>query len=120
MLNCTFDWIKAKRIDADLKNGEYVFVGKSIPTVRYVGTVGDFLTEQRDKEFQKILEVVSRNSVDVEVAVAKAVVKTLPLKETPKIEVKKRREPDANEIVFVALEGKSGAVLRRLLTIANA
>jgi hypothetical protein len=79
--------MKARRIDDDLKNGEYVFVGKAEP-VKFVGTV---LREKREKEFQRLLKKIKQNSVDVEVAVTKAVAKTLPLR-SERIEVVKTAE----------------------------
>jgi hypothetical protein len=115
-LNCVIDWEKEKRIDDDLRDGKYIFVGKSIPTVRYVGTIGDFLTERRDKEFQKILEVVSRNSVEIEVEVAKAISRTLTLK-TPRKEVVKQNnveKPLVLELPKIALDG--GTAVNKLMT----
>jgi hypothetical protein len=113
--------MKARRIDDDLKNGEYVFVGKAEP-VKFVGTV---LREKREKEFQRLLKKIKQNSVDVEVAVTKAVAKTLPL--AKRVEVVKTSEnvekPLILELPKIALHGgdvhklMSWRVLRGLLLV---
>jgi hypothetical protein len=107
-LNCVIDWEKEKRIDVDLRDGRYIFVGKAKP-VKYVGTVADFLKERREAEYRKLLETVRKNSVDVEVEVAKAVSKTLTLK-TPRKEVVKsaenvRKLPVSELLPRIALHG---------------
>jgi hypothetical protein len=100
-------------------NGEFLELRKAdgFAYPRIIGTVDDFLKE---REFQKILAEIRKNAVDVEVEVAKAVSKTLPLR-SEKVEVKKtvQTKRNADDIIHLALQGKSGAVLRRLLTIAN-
>jgi hypothetical protein len=100
--------MKERRIGEDLKNGEYVFVGKAKP-VKYVGTVDDFLKEKRrEAEFQKLLRTMKKSSLDIEVAKSIAIAKTLPLKKTPKIEVKKiaQKKPDANSVIRKILDGR--------------
>jgi hypothetical protein len=113
-LNCTFDWEKEKRIDDDLRDGRYIFVGKAKP-VKYVGTVADVLKEKREKEFQRLLKKIKQNSVDVEVAVTKAVAKTLPLR-SERIEVVKsaenvRKLPVSELLPRIALHGGNMNVL---------
>jgi hypothetical protein len=121
-LNCVIDWEKEKRIDDDLRDGRYIFVGKSIPTVRYVGTVSDFLSEKKEKEPLVSEDDLNWNAVILERQVRKAIEKAKMLG-SERVEVKKtvQTKQNADEIVHLALEGKSGEVLRRLLTtIANA
>jgi hypothetical protein len=123
VLNNYLEWKKTSDLTQEVSRGEYVDVQKvnamfmpSVQIVRCVGTVDDVLKEKREAEFENLLKKMKQNSVDVEVEVGKAISRTLTLK-TPKIEVTKivEKKPDANEIVLVALEGKSGEVLRRLV-----
>jgi hypothetical protein len=73
-----------------------------------IGTVADFLEERREAEYQKLLETVRKNSVDIEVEVAKAVSQTLTLK-TPRKDVAKQQniveKPLVLELPKIALHG---------------
>jgi hypothetical protein len=115
-LNCVIDWEKEKRIDDDLRDGKYIFVGKAKP-VKYVGTVADFLKERTDAEFKRLLEKTKKNSVEISVEVAKAVSRTLPLR-SQRVEVVKSAEnvekPLILELPKIALHGEN-SVLRKLM-----
>jgi hypothetical protein len=115
-LNCVIDWEKEKRIDDDLRDGRYIFVGKSIPTARYVGTVSDFLSEKKEKEPLVTEDDLNWNSVILAREVGKAIEKAKMLG-SEKVDVKKTRQKkqNADEIVHLALQGKSAEVLRRLV-----
>jgi len=115
-LNCTFDWLKAERIDDDLRNGKYVFVGKAIPTARYVGTISEVLSKKKEKEPLVTEDDLNWNSVILAREVGKAIEKAKMLG-SEKVDVKKTRQKkqNADEIVHLALQGKSAEVLRRLV-----
>jgi hypothetical protein len=114
-LNCVIDWEKEKRIDDDLRDGKYIFVGKSIPTVRYVGTVSDFLSEKKEKEPLVTEDDLNWNAVLVEREIRKAVLKAEKLKTEMK-EVKKavQKKPELNDVIRQILHGRIryGDVLR--------
>jgi len=131
VLNNYLEWKKTFDLTKEVSRGEYIDVQKvnamfmpNVQIVRYVGTVDDVLKESREAEFEKLLKTVRKNSIDIEVEVAKAVAETLPLR-SEKVEVvktmpkKPNPKPNPNEIVLVALEGKSGEVLRRILDAAG-
>jgi glycyl-tRNA synthetase (class II) len=108
-------------IDKELERGEYVMVAKekaSVPHIevaRYVGTWEEVQRREREKEFRKIMREMKQNNALLERELRKAIEKAKKLK-TERVEVVKMpKKPDANEIVLVALEGKSGEVLRRIL-----
>jgi hypothetical protein len=92
--------------------------------VRYVGTVGEILKTEKKKKSKPFLDEIDEvnfQSVILERELRKAILKAKKLK-TERVEVKKtvQTKRNADDIVHLALQGKSGAVLRRLLTIANA
>jgi hypothetical protein len=106
-LNCTFDWEREKRIDEDLRNGECVFVGKGKTTVRYVGAVGEVLHVQKKREPLVTEDDLNFNSVLVAKAVEKAVEKCHAVNKTKKVEVKKKREPEANDVIRQIIHGET-------------
>jgi len=92
-----------------------------------IGTVADVLEEKREKEFQRLLEKMKKDSVEISVEVAKAVSKTLPL--AKRVEVVKTSEnvekPLTLELPKIALHGgdvhklMSWRVLRGLIENAE-
>jgi hypothetical protein len=82
-----------------------------------IGTVADVLEEKREKEFQRLLEKMKKDSVEISVEVAKAVSKTLPL--AKRVEVVKTSEnvkkPLILELPKIALHGEN-PVLRKLMS----
>jgi hypothetical protein len=112
VLNNYLEWKKTFDLTQEVSRGEYVDVQKvnamftpKIQIARYVGTLGDFMAE---KEFQKILAEIRKNAVDVEVEIAKAVSKTLPLR-SENVEVVKTMENVEEPLILklpkVALHG---------------
>jgi len=121
-LNCVIDWEKEKRIDDDLRDGKYIFVGKAIPTARYVGTISDFLSEKKEKEPLVTEDDLNWNTVILAREVGKAIEKAKKLK-TEKVEVKKTmpKKPDANDVIVDAIHGrvKGYDAVRRLIENAE-
>jgi hypothetical protein len=113
-LNCVIDWEKEKRIDDDLRDGRYIFVGKSIPTVRYVGTVSDFLSEKKEKEPLVSEDDLNWNSVILEREVRKAILKVQKLKtKTKKTDVVKQNQVEklaVLELPAIALHGRNSTL----------
>jgi hypothetical protein len=85
----------------DLKKMREVFERASVES-----TFAGFMNAKREAEFEKLLKKIKQNSVDVEVAVTKAVAKTLPLR-SERIEVVKTmpKKPDANDVIRQILRG---------------
>jgi hypothetical protein len=112
---------KRQRINGEIENGEFVRVVelRKANGIKYVGKVGEILkTEKKSKPFLDAIDDLNFQSVLVEKVVGDAVKKARML--TQKREVlKTEKKPDANEIVLVALEGKSGEVLRRLVDASS-
>jgi hypothetical protein len=132
VLNNYLEWKKTFDLTQEVSRGEYVDVQKvnamftpKIQIARYVGTLGDFMAE---KEFQKILAEIRKNAVDVEVEIAKAVSKTLPLR-SENVEVVKTMENVEEPLILklpkVALHGgdvhrlMSWRVLREMIENAE-
>jgi hypothetical protein len=76
---------RRQKINAEIEGGEFLRVvelrkadGFAYP--RIIGTVADVLKERREAEYRKLLETVRKNSLDIEVEVAKAISRTLTLK----------------------------------------
>jgi len=86
----------------DLKKMREVFERASVES-----TFAGFMNAKREAEFEKLLKKIKKNSVDVEVAVTKAVAKTLPL--AKRVEVVKTSEnvekPVILELPKIALHG---------------
>jgi hypothetical protein len=91
--------------------GDYVDLKKmreAFERAVQIGTVADVLKERREAEYRKLLKTMKKSSLDIEVAKSIAIAKTLPLKKTPKIEVKKiaQKKPDANSVIRKILDGR--------------
>jgi hypothetical protein len=114
---------KLQRINGEIENGEFLRVVELRKTngIKYVGRVGEVLKTEKKKKSSVDLDDLNWNSVILEREVRKAILKAKKLK-TERVELKKtaQTKQNADDIVHLALQGKSGAVLRRLLTIANA
>jgi DNA replicative helicase MCM subunit Mcm2 (Cdc46/Mcm family) len=97
----------------DLKKMREVFERASVES-----TFAGFMNAKREAEFEKLLKKIKQNSVDVEVAVTKAVAKTLPLR-SERIEVVKTmpKKPDANDVIVDVVHGriKGYDAVRRLI-----
>jgi hypothetical protein len=70
-----------------------------------IGTVADVLEEKREKEFQRLLEKMKKDSVEISVEVAKAVSKTLPLAKRVEVVKTMPKKPDANDVIRQILRG---------------
>jgi hypothetical protein len=82
-----------------------------------IGTVGEIFGEKKKKFVDDdVIDDVNWNSVILEREVRKAIEKAKMLG-SEKVDVKKTRQKkqNADEIVHLALQGKSGEVLRRLV-----
>lgn len=115
-LNNIAEWLdqleRRKQLQREVMDGEFIELRKAngFAYPRIIGTVADFLKERREAEYRKILEKIRRDAIDVEVEVAKAVSKTLPLKKTPRKEVVKQQnnigeKPVILELPLIALHG---------------
>jgi chaperonin cofactor prefoldin len=117
---------RQQRISNELENGEVLNL-KEIRKMMsdkavMIGRVGDVLCVKKKKKVgDDVIDDLNFQSAILEREVRKAIEKAKKLK-TEKVEVKKtvQTKRNADDIVHLALQGKSGAVLRRLLTIANA
>jgi hypothetical protein len=116
---------KQRQLQREIMNGEFLELRKAngFAYPRIIGTVADFMKERREAEYRKILEKIRRDAVDIEVAKSIAIAKTLPLKKTPKIEVKKiaQKKPDANDVIVDVVHGrvKGFDAVRRLIENAD-
>jgi hypothetical protein len=114
-LNNIGEWLeqleRRKQLQQEVMDGEFIELRKAngFAYPRIIGTVDDFLKEKRrEAEYRKLLKTMKKNSLDIEVAKSIAIAKTLPLKKTPKIEVKKiaQKKPDANSVIRKILDGR--------------
>jgi hypothetical protein len=124
-LNNIGEWLeqleRRKQLQQEVMDGEFIELRKAngFAYPRIIGTVDDFLKEKRrEAEYRKLLKTMKKNSLDIEVAVAKAVAKTLPLS-SKRVEVVKSAEnvekPLILELPKIALHGRN-AVLNELMT----